>query len=126
MSTATERAEATAYRQITKYGTTGTLTRKVVASISTAGAVTNGTALSDTLQCVFLPLSEYTDNLEERNSLAQRGVRYLAMAARDLSIEPRARDTVTIGSDVWDIQSSTPINPDGASPIAHCALVVKL
>ena len=126
MSTATERAEATAYRQITKYGTTGTLTRKVVASVSTAGAVTNGTALTDTLKCVFLPLSEYTDNLEERNSLAQRGVRYLAMAARDLSLEPRPQDTVTIGSDVWDIQSSTPINPDGAHPIAHCALVVKL
>ncbi len=126
MSTATERAEATAYRQITKYGTDGTLTRKTVTAISNQGAVTNGTSLSDTMKCVFLPLSEYTDNLEERNSLAQRGVRYLAMAARGLSLEPRPQDTVTIGSDVWDIQSSTPINPDGASPIAHCALVVKL
>ncbi len=126
MSTATERAEATAYRQIAKYETDGTLTRKTVTAISNQGAVTNGVSLSDTMKCVFLPLSEYTDNLEERNSLAQRGVRYLAMAARGLSLEPRPQDTVTIGSDVWDIQSSTPINPDGASPIAHCALVVKL
>lgn len=126
MNAATARAEATVFRQVSKYGTAATLTRPVVTSVSTAGAVTPGTSLTSPVTCVFLPLTDYTDNREERNSLAQRGVRYLAMAARDMTMEPRAHDTVTIGATVWRIESSTPINPDSASPLAHNALVVKL
>lgn len=125
MLAAVARAERTAYRQISKYGAAATLTRPVTSSVNAAGTVTMGTSLTTTTVGTFLPLSEYTDNREEQRTLAQRGVRYFAMAARGMTLEPRPHDTLTIGSDTWDIESSTPINPAGDA-IAHRALVVKL
>jgi hypothetical protein len=125
MLPAVARAERTVYRQIQKYKVDISLTRPGTATVSAAGAVTRGTASTDSTIGTFLPLSEYTDNREEQRTLAQRGVRYLAMAARDMTLEPRPQDVLTIGSETWEVQSSTPVM--GATvAIAHQALVVKL
>jgi hypothetical protein len=124
MLPAVARAERTAYRQIAKYGSTVTLSRPGASSVSVTGAVTVGASTEEETIGVFLPLSEYTENVEEQRSLAQRGVRYIALAARDMTLEPRPHDTITVGSDVYDVTSSTPINPAGDA-IAHRVLVVK-
>ena len=87
--------------------------------------MTRAASTTTTTVGTFLPLSSYTDNREEQRTLAQRGVRFLAIAARGMTMEPRPQDVLTIGSDTWEIESSTPINPAGDA-IAHRALVVKL
>jgi hypothetical protein len=125
MLPAVARAENTVYRQIHKYKVAVALTRPGTATVSAAGGVTRGTASTDSTIGTFLPLSEYTDNREEQRTLAHRGVRYLLMAARGMTLEPRPHDVLTIGSDSWDVESSTPVM--GATvAIAHQALVVKL
>ncbi len=125
MLAAVARAERTAYRQIVKYGAAATLTRPVTSSVSAAGQPTMGTSLTTTTVGTFLPLSAYTDNRDEQRALAQKGVRFLALAARGMTLEPRPHDVIAIGGVNWRVESSTPINPAGDA-IAHRALVVKL
>ena len=122
----------TVHRMVAKYGTSATVTRTEVASVSTSGTPTTTDSITTDTLAAFLPLTEYTDNREEQRSLAARGVRYVVMDAAGMMDDtgapfvPKARDVLAIGDDSYEIESSTPVDPTGSTPIAHQALAVKL
>lgn len=122
---ALSRIAAKADQMIRRYGSAMTLTRTAPGTVSDAGAVTAGASTTNTTTGVFLPLTSYTDNREEINTLAQRKVRYLLLSAKGMTLEPQPQDVVTHGSNYWRVESSTPINPKGTA-IAHQTLAVQL
>jgi len=119
------RIRAKSDQMIRKYGKPMTMTRVAPGSVSVSGAVTAGASTTNSTTGVFLPLTSYTDDREERKSLAQRKVRYLLLSAKGMTLEPQPQDRVSNGAVMWRVESSTPIDPDG-TPIAHKALVVLL
>ena len=122
---ALSRIASKAAQVIKKNGVAATLSRVAIGSISAAGVVTPGGTTTSSTYGVFLPLTSYTDNRQELRTLALRKVRYLLISAKGMTLEPEPQDNVTIGSDTWQVESSTPIAPNGVA-IAHQALVVKL
>lgn len=114
-----------AVQMIKKTGVAVTVSRTIPGTVDDLGTPTPGTTSTSSTYGVFLPLTSYTDNREELNSLAQRKVRYILVAGRDLTITPQPQDRLIQGSTTWRVESSTPISPNGTD-IVHQTLVVQL
>jgi hypothetical protein len=114
------------FEVVTTLGFAVSFSRPVVTSVSAGGTVTPGTSITAASVGTFVSLSAYTENREERNTLAQRKVKALHVLARGLAgFEPQPQDLVTIDSSTWRVEGSTPDMPAGEL-IAHTMIVVKL
>ena len=126
MTIASMELEQNDFEVVMTLGFAVSFSRPVATNVSAAGAVTLGTPVTASGVGNFIALSAYTDNREEQKSLAQRKVKALHVLARGLAgFEPQPQDVVTIGTDTWRVEGSTPDMPSGEA-IAHNMIVVRL
>lgn len=113
-------------RAITKKGKSVTFTKTSGGTRDPAtGETTGGTTQSMTIKAVVLPASGgKTAALDLRygNSLDLSTVQKLAFLlidGADCTFEPEPATKVTIGSEVWTVLGTTPLNPNEGDPILH-------
>jgi len=120
---------ATADRLLGEYGQAVTFTRTVKTANGVDGTVTEGTPSTSTGYAVVLPASSGTgpafDNRLEDGSLAHRKLRFLRVAAQDMTFEPKALDAVAFEGSTWEVVGCTASNPAG-TPLVYGVGVVEL
>lgn len=123
------RMAATADRLLDLYGQQVTFVRTPKTIDPMDGKVTPGTALTSTVPAVVLPASKGTiqafDNRLEDSSLAGKKLRYLKVAAKDMTFEPKSLDMLILGGQTWQVLGCTPVNPAG-TPLVYGVGVVQL
>lgn len=125
MASLYERASAKVAEKFAQYGTAITYTRPGTPIVNGAtGAVTPGTPQVFTgVRVVCLPVSKASttsfDNKLEDLSLKGVRLKYLQIAATDLTIEPKSEDKVTLSGVDWKVLGCTPVDPSAACPLVY-------
>jgi hypothetical protein len=114
---------------LTQYGQSVAFVRNTKSVDPVSGVATVTATSTASGSCIVLPASKGTleafDNRLESGSLAGKDLRYVKVAAEDLTFEPRPMDVATFAGADWLVLGCTPVNPAGTA-LVYGVGVVKL